>query len=89
MFYKNVLYVTPIFVFGIESFFSGTVIYDAIMYQLYNVIFTGIAIIWFAVFDWEFDKAQLMRQPKLYRIGLEDVFFNSWVFWRWFFYAVW
>jgi hypothetical protein len=30
-----------------------------------------------------------MRQPKLYRIGLEDVFFNSWVFWRWFFYAVW
>ena len=89
MFYKNVLYVIPIFMFGFESFFSGTVIYDAIMYQLYNVIFTGLAIIWFAVFDWEFDKAQLMRQPKLYRIGLEDVFFNAWVFWRWFFYAVW
>lgn len=30
-----------------------------------------------------------MRQPKLYRIGLEDVFFNVYVFWRWFFYAVW
>lgn len=89
MFYKNVLYVMPIFMFGFVSFFSGTVIYDVYMYQLYNVIFTGLPIIWFAIFDWEFDKAQLMRQPKLYRIGLEDVFFNAWVFWRWFFYAVW
>lgn len=89
MFYKNVLYVMPIFMYGFVSFFSGTVIYDVYMYQLYNVIFTGLPIIWFAVFDWEYDKAQLMRQPKLYRIGLEDVFFNVWVFWRWFFYAVW
>lgn len=30
-----------------------------------------------------------MSQPKLYRIGLEDVFFNAYVFWRWFFYAFW
>lgn len=89
MFYKNVLYVIPIFMYGFVSFFSGTVIYDVLFYQMYNVIFTGLPVIWFAVFDWEFDKAQLMRQPKLYKIGLEDVFFNAWVFWRWFFYAVW
>lgn len=59
------------------------------MYQLYNVIFTGIAIIWFAVFDWEYEKAQLLRQPYLYKIGLEDILFNAYVFWRWFFYAFW
>jgi len=57
MFYKNVLYVMPIFMYGFLSRFSGTVIYDVYMYQLYNVIFTGLPIIWFAVFDWEFDKA--------------------------------
>ena len=56
MFYKNVLYVMPIFMYGFVSFFSGTVIYDVYLYQLYNVIFTGLPIIWFAVFDWEFDK---------------------------------
>jgi phospholipid-transporting ATPase len=89
MFYKNVLYVMPIFIYGFLSKFSGTVIYDAFMYQLYNVIFTGVPIIWFAVFDWEFDKAQLMRQPKLYQAGLDDLLFNVWVFWRWFGYAVW
>ena len=57
MFYKNVLYVMPIFMYGFLSRFSGTVIYDVYMYQLYNVIFPGLPIIWFAVFDWEFDKA--------------------------------
>lgn len=44
---------------------------------------------WFAVFDWEFSKEKFLSEPKLYRIGLDDVFFNKSVFWRWFFYAVW
>jgi magnesium-transporting ATPase (P-type) len=83
------MYVFPIFIFGVFSKFSGTGIYDPYLYNLYNVFFTGLAIIWFAVFDWEFEKMQLLRQPRLYKIGLEDVFFNKWVFWRWFFYAVW
>lgn len=89
MFYKNVLYVIPIWVFGFESFFSGTAIYNNELYQLYNIIFTSIPIIWFAVFDWEHDKQTFLNNPELYKIGLEDVFFNHWVFWRWFFYAVW
>ena len=30
-----------------------------------------------------------MKRPRLYRIGLENVYFNFWVFWRWFIYATW
>jgi magnesium-transporting ATPase (P-type) len=52
-------------------------------------MFTALPIIWFAVFDWEFSKQEFLNNPKLYRVGLDDVFFNKWVFWRWFFYAVW
>jgi phospholipid-transporting ATPase len=89
MFYKNVLYVIPIWMFGFYSFFSGTTIYDVYLYQLYNVIFTGMPIIWFAVFDWEYPKEEFMKHPRHYKIGLENIFFNSYVFWRWFFYAVW
>jgi magnesium-transporting ATPase (P-type) len=44
---------------------------------------------WFAIFDWEHKKDVLMDNPKLYKIGLEDVYFNGWVFWRWWFYAIW
>jgi len=89
MFYKNILYVMPIWVFGFISSFSATAIYDIWLYQLYNVMFTALPIMWFAIFDWEHDKEKFLTQPKLYRIGLDNVFFNKFIFWRWFFYAVW
>jgi phospholipid-transporting ATPase len=56
MFYKNVLLVIPIWVYGIFSVFSGTSIYDVYLYNSYNTIFTSLPIVWFAVFDWEFPK---------------------------------
>lgn len=46
-------------------------------------------VIWFAVFDWEHTKEVFLDTPKLYAIGMNDVYFNTIAFWRWFFYAVW
>ena len=89
MFYKNVLYVIPIFMFGTLSLFSGQPIYNNLLYTCYNVLFTAIPIMWFAVYDWEHDKNTFLKNPDLYRIGLEDIFFDSTTFWRWFGYAVW
>jgi len=88
MFYKNVMYVWPIWFFGIFSLFSGQPIYDVLLYNLYNIVFTGLPIIWYAVFDWEASKETFLTRPHLYRIGLEDVYFNTFEFWRIFFYAV-
>ena len=89
MFYKNFMETIPLWVYGWLSLFSGTFIYNAILYACYNVAFTAIPIVWFAVFDWEYDKHTLLKSPKLYYIGLENVYFNSFVFWRWIFYAIW
>ena len=89
MFYKNVLEVTPIWTFGFLTCFSGTFIYNTFLYTDYNLMFTGVPIMWFACYDWEYSKETLLSRPKLYRIGIEDVYFNRTVFWRWFFYAVW
>jgi len=89
MFYKNVIYVLPILAFGAVSNFSATAIYNLWLYQIYNVVFTFFPIAWFAVFDWEHDKETFLTTPNLYLIGLYDVFFNKYTFWRWFFYAVW
>lgn len=89
MFYKNVLYVIPIWVFGFVSQFSATAIYNIWLYQLYNITFTSLPIMWFAIFDWEHSKEEFLKTPKYYRIGLDDVYFNKYVFWRWFFYAIW
>lgn len=89
MFYKNVIYVVPIWMFGWISMFSGQAIFSNFLYSFYNVIFTALPIIWLAVFDWEFDRNTLLNNPYLYRCGLEDLFFDRTTFWRWFFYAVW
>lgn len=89
MFYKNVLLVVPIWFYGFFSLFSGTQIYNFQLYSAYNVIFTAVPIIWFTTWDNEYSRSVLLSRPQLYRIGLENVYFNNWIFWRWFFYATW
>jgi phospholipid-transporting ATPase len=89
MFYKNIILVIPVWCYGWFSLFSGTMIYNNVILNLYNLVLTAIPIIWFAIFDWEHTKQKLLDSPKLYIIGMEDVYFNSGAFWRWFSYAVW
>jgi len=89
MFYKNILETVPIYIFGIFSLFSGTQIYNSSLYISYNVFFTALPIIWFSTFDYDYPKAVIVRRPRLYRIGLENIYFNKSVFWRWIFYAFW
>lgn len=89
MFYKNIILVIPVWTFGWFSMYAGTQIFSNVYLNLYNVWFTAFPIIWFAVFDWEHPKEVLLNNPKMYAIGLFDVFFNKWAFWRWFSYAVW
>jgi magnesium-transporting ATPase (P-type) len=89
MFYKNVLFVFPMFLFGAFSVYSGTAIYDNYLYQLFNVFFTGAPIMWYGMMDLEHEKEELLKKPKYYKIGLKDELFNKFVFWRWIFYAMW
>ena len=76
MFYKNQLFVQPIFWFGFASAFSGQVIYEPVIYQLYNMAFTAFPIMWFAMFDEEFRKEEFHNNPQLYWVGLKNHFFS-------------
>ena len=69
MFYKNVLFVFPMFLFGFYSVFSGTAIYDNYLYQAYNVFFTGAPIMWFGIMDFEYSKKNFLQKHKYYKIG--------------------
>ena len=89
MFYKNILETIPIFMYGFVSLFTGVVIYNASLYVLFNLCFTSLPIIWFATCDFEYPKHVIIKRPRLYRIGIENVYFNKSVFWRWIFYAFW
>jgi len=89
MFYKNILFTLVLFWFGLYSNFSGQTLFDEWLYQLYNIAFTALAIMWFAVFDLEYPKEILLTKPKYYIIGLENMCFSNYKFAKWVFYAVW
>jgi len=87
-FYKNVVFVFPLFFFGFFSLFSGTSFYSPTLYDQYNIFFTSIPIMWFGIFDFEFAKKQFLDNYNHYKIGFQDEEFNKFVFWRWITYAV-
>lgn len=76
MFYKNILFVLPQFWFGFASAFSGQTLYEAIIYQGFNIVFTAFPIMWFAMFDEEFTKQTFISEPKHYRIGLVHEYYS-------------
>lgn len=55
-FYKNVLYVIVQFYFGFYNVFSGQTFYEPWIYQLYNISFTALPIMWYAIFDLQYTK---------------------------------
>jgi len=89
MFYKNFLLVVPVWYYGVYSMFSGTELYDLILANTYNILYTAIPIIWFAAFDKEYERSLLLSRPRLYHIGLDDQYFNFLMFMRWLFYGTW
>jgi phospholipid-transporting ATPase len=54
MFYKNVLFVFPMFFFGFYSVFSGTPIYDNFLYQFF--IYTYRLVKWFGFNTYTFTR---------------------------------
>jgi magnesium-transporting ATPase (P-type) len=47
------------------------------MMQFYNVLFTALPCIVFAIFDKDVDDLLSMEHPELYRLGVEDGIFTS------------
>ena len=87
-FYKNVLYISTQYFFGSLSAFSGQVLYEPFIYQLYNVTFTSFPIIYYCLFDFEYEKVFFMKNPMLYKLGLESQSYGIQMFWKWVIYAL-
>lgn len=86
-FYKNIVMVLPNFWFGLFSIYSATFLYEKFIYLLYNIVFTSVPIVWFALFDYQFPRELFLIDPSKYKIGLNGECFGSRVFWYWFSYG--
>lgn len=63
-------------------------LYDPYIDICYNILFTAYPIGWFATYDKERNYDELENNPKFYRKGLENRYFNAYVFWQWYFYGL-
>jgi len=81
MFYKNVLLVLPQWWFGFYGLFSGQNIYFDGLYQIYNVVFTGLPIFAFGILDKDISAAFSLQYPQLYTDGATKQFFSARMFW--------
>ena len=81
-FYKNFLFVMPQFYLGFYSLFSGQSIYDPWLYQLFNILFSVLPILWFGIYDSELTTSAAMNNAKFYN-SIKKHLYNNYNFWRW------
>ena len=75
-FYKNVLFVAPMIFCGTISLFSGTTIYDPWIHQFYNTFYCFLPCFWFGIYNYEYEKEELINNPKYYIQGIYKKLFH-------------
>lgn len=78
----------PQYWYGFYSGFSGQVFYEQWMYQIFNIIFTCMPAVIYALTDQEHSRETLMSEPKYYKIGTNNEKFTSKIFWMWQLYGI-
>ena len=81
-FYKNIVFVSPMFFFGFINFFSGITLYEPFLHQFYHVLYSIIPIFYFSIFDREYESVFLVKNPRYYIQGIENECFNFFIFYR-------
>ena len=76
-FYKNILMVFPSILSGFVSMFSGGTIYDPVIHQLYNMLYSSIPCFWFGVFNYEYSKKELINNSKYYIQGIYGTLYHT------------
>lgn len=83
IFYKASLVAVMMYLFGIFSAFSGQQFFNDPIYQLYNVMYTALPVLFVAVFDKMLPQSTLSDHPEIYRRAKHGAFnppiFASWI----------
>ncbi|XP_078614739.1 phospholipid-transporting ATPase IF-like isoform X2 [Branchiostoma floridae x Branchiostoma japonicum] len=66
-FYKNVAFISPQLLFQFYNGYSQTTLYDTAFLTFYNIFFTSLPILLYGLFEQNIKKADLMKNPELYK----------------------
>ena len=82
-FYKNMAFIFSQVWFTIVNLFSAANMYTAMHLSVYNVFFTFLPIMSFAILEQDVPRRMVEQLPELYETGLHDHEFSSLAMWRW------
>lgn len=88
MFYKNILLTVPIWLYGFLSMFSGQLLYNDMLQQLFNIFFTAIPSIIFGSIEQDVDRNVTFKYPQLYKLGHINFYMNMRAFLTWILNAI-
>ncbi|EUD69050.1 phospholipid-translocating ATPase [Plasmodium inui San Antonio 1] len=83
MFYKNIVLIFPLFIFGSLSLYSGQKIYYEFLLHLYNILFTSVPVVAHAILDKDVSLNTALVTPTLYKLGIYHYYFNISTFVSW------
>mmetsp|Transcript_11831 Transcript_11831/g.27255 ORF Transcript_11831/g.27255 Transcript_11831/m.27255 type:complete len:1730 (-) Transcript_11831:60-5249(-) len=75
-FYKNISYAFTLFWFSVQNAFSAQPLYDDGYQALYNLVFTSLPVMFFAVLDRDLHPSVVRAHPELYSAGHFNVRFS-------------
>ncbi|CAI8502453.1 unnamed protein product [Pichia kudriavzevii] len=73
-FFKNMIFVMPLFWYGIFNNFDGSYLYEYTFLMLFNLFFTSVPIIALATLEQDVPDYVCLIIPQLYRDGIESTF---------------
>eukprot|EP01137_Pigoraptor_chileana_P004563 Opistho-2@2687 len=80
-FYKNFVFISVNLWYGFFSGFSGQTVFQFSLLMFYNLAFTSLPPIAFAVLDKDVPATAALAMPQLYAEGLNNLCFNRRAFW--------
>ena len=86
-FYKNIIVISPLITFLYANKFQMDDLYNRFLYENYNILFTTVLLVWYAIADKEHSKKKLEQNGKFYIQGIHGECFNNWKIWNWILYG--
>jgi len=88
-FYKQVVFNLPLYFYSISAGWSGQSVYEPWSMTVFNVLFTALPIMFFALLDQDVPARAMYIKPSLYKTGHTSYYFSSYSMLYWMLSGIW
>jgi len=88
-FYKQVVFNLPLYFYSVSAGWSGQSVYEPWSMTVFNMLFTALPIMFFALLDQDVPAWAVLQRPELYKTGHSCYYFNGSVMLYWMLSGIW